>query len=266
LCLATLAAGCGGSLKAGTKDAASGTDVADKGDIALRDGPAGAEHGRFDAAADTVADLSPLQGDLAVEDGPSDLPPADGSGVDGAGDAAPDSSGDGPGPDASRDALVDATDDTSAIDGGLAAFCTGVAARMVVNGVGLTPTVATSPIAMDCCDGGGFAITNDSLAFPIGVEWIAEAGPGMTFPAEIDLATPPNGWRIRVIAGCSVTSAGCLGVQDYYQTGFSGWLMVQRDAIRGFDMSLCVHVEEDPGQPAYLLHALDLYVPQALMN
>ena len=55
-----------------------------------------------------------------------------------------------------------------------------------------------------------------------------------------------------------MTSADCVGDQDYYRTGLLGWL-----TIDGYDMSICVHVEEDPAEPAYLLHSFDLYLPPA---
>ena len=145
------------------------------------------------------------------------------------------------------------------LDGGLEAFCTGDEPRMVVNGVGLTPTLSSYPIVMDCCDGGRLVVTNDALAFPIGVGWlVVEPGPTFTLPATIDLASPPEGWQIQLIAGCSVTSATCAGPQDNYRTGLVGWL-----TIVGYAMSICVHVEEDPAEPANLLHSLDLYVPPA---
>jgi hypothetical protein len=174
LCLVTLAAGCGSSLKVGTKDAGPGADATDKRDVEP------------------------------------------------------------------------------------ATFCTGDAPRMAVNGVGLVPTVATYPIAMDCCDGGGVVLTNDALAFPIGVGWLVELSPSYTLPATIDLSSMPEGWHVLVSAGCSVTSADCVGEQDYYRTGLLGWL-----TIDGYDMSVCVHVEEDPNAPAHLLRSLDLYLPRA---
>ena len=265
LCLATLAAGCGSSLKAGTKDAAPGVDLAgpdagpgadvvDKRDSVLPDAPVEAvpETGR----SDTASDLTAPSGDLALDAGPADLPPAEIRRTDGGSDAATDLPVDGPGLDAVADA-------TPPVDGELAAWCTGDVPRMVVNGVGLTPTVSAYPIVMDCCDGEGLVVTSDALTFPIGVSWLAEAGPSYTLPATIDLASPPQGWRIQVIAGCSVTSAGCVGPHDYYLTGLLGWLTVARDPSHGFDTSICVHVEEDPAAPAYLLHSLDLYVPHA---
>jgi hypothetical protein len=271
LSLATLAAGCGSSLKAGNKDAAPGADVvppdfrpgadaAENRDVGLPDAApeAGGPDAAFDAASDAVSDvasdLAPPSGDLALEARPSDLPPADVRRTEEAGDAATDLPVDGPG----LDATVDATPPS---DGGLAEFCTGEAPRMVVNGVGLTPTVSGYLIAMDCCDGGELVITNDSLAFPVGVGWLAEAGPTFILPITFDLANPPAGWRVQVIAGCSVTSAGCVGPHDYYQSGLQGRLTVARDPGRGYDTSVCVHVEENPAEPANLLHALDLYVP-----
>ena len=85
-----------------------------------------------------------------------------------------------------------------------------------------------------------------------------EPSPSYTLPATIDLANPPERWQVLVRAGCSVTSADCVGDQDYYRTGLLGWL-----TIDGYDMSICVHVEEDPAEPAYLLHSFDLYLPPA---
>jgi hypothetical protein len=272
LCLATLAAGCGSSQTVAPKDAAPGADLPGKEDLASPDASSGADladkrdSGRPDAPpeavpetgrSDAASDLALPPGDLALDGRPSDLPPGDVRQADGGSDTSAGFPVDGPGLDATVDV-------TSPVDGGLAGFCTGDAPRMVVNGADLTPTVAAYPIAMDCCDGGRFVVTSDALAFPIGVDWLAEAGPSYTLPATIDLASPPQGWRNQVIAGCSVTSAGCVGAHDYYQTGLVGWLTVARDASHGLDMSVCVHVEEDPAQPAYLLHSLDLYVPHAL--
>jgi hypothetical protein len=148
-------------------------------------------------------------------------------------------------------------------DGGLATFCTGEAPRMVVNGESLTPTtVEAYPIVMDCCDGGGVAVTSDALAFPIRVSWIVEASPTYSLPATIDLSSPPLGWHVEVNAGCDMTSAGCVAT-DSYQTGLVGWLTIARDPGRGIDMGVCVHVEEDTAEPASLLHSLDLYLPHA---
>jgi hypothetical protein len=42
------------------------------------------------------------------------------------------------------------------------------------------------------------------------------------------------------------------------RTGLVGWL-----TIVGYAMSICVHVEEDPAEPAHLPHSLDLHVPLA---
>jgi hypothetical protein len=151
------------------------------------------------------------------------------------------------------------------VDGGLAAFCTGTAPRMVVNGVGLAPTtVSDYPIAMGCCDGGGIVVTNDALAFSIDVSWIVEASSSVyTLPATIDLASPPQGWYVLVNAGCNETAVDCGDDADYYQTGLVGWLALARDPSRGIDVSVCVHVEEAQAAPAALLHSLDLYLPHA---
>jgi hypothetical protein len=83
------------------------------------------KHGYTHTGADVVlADGTPgadLAGDLALEGGPSDLPPADVHRTDGGSDAATDLPGDGPGPDAAVDATLDATPPG---DGGLAVWCT----------------------------------------------------------------------------------------------------------------------------------------------
>ena len=71
-----------------------------------------------------------------------------------------------------------------------AAFCTGDAPRMVVNGVGLVPTVATYPIVMDCCDGGGGVLTKTRSLFPsVSVGWWN--------PVRATPCRPPSIWPTR---------------------------------------------------------------------
>ena len=244
-------------------DTAAPADLADHRDAGMPD--AAAEAIADIPPADTARDSVPPQADLAVEARASDLPSSDG----GAAEAAVDVPGDGAGRDATVDWTVDATidatvDTTSPVDGGLLAFCTGDSPRAVVNGAVLTPVVGSQRLVMDCCDGGRFVITNAELAAPIGVSWLLEAASSSSLPATIDLANPPSGWRVEVLSGCSVTSPGCFGPLDLYQTGLVGWLTVARDASGKFDMSVCVHVEEKPGDNPYFLHSLDFYATHVL--
>jgi hypothetical protein len=147
------------------------------------------------------------------------------------------------------------------IDGALASFCDGDSPRMVVNGVAITPDLSAQPLAMDCCDGVQVAATSGELAFPIGFSWLAEVGASFQLSATLDLSSPPYGWRVMVMAGCNVTSAGCVGPMDYYREGLTGWLSVSRASGR-YVTGICVHVEESLEEPGVMLHSLDLYVPQ----
>jgi hypothetical protein len=274
LCVALLAAACGSGMKAAPQDAAPTTDTSR--DLASPDtAPAAdlADHrdvGMPDATAESVAEIPPpdtardalpTRADLPLEARSSDLPVPDLGDADGAADAGHDLPGNEAGLDATADATVDAT---SPLDGELAAFCTGPSPRMVVNGKGYTPTIDGQRIVMDCCDGGEFVITNPELTFPIGVTWLLEAGPTYGLPATIDLVDPQPGWRLTVAAGCNVTSAGCVGAMDDYQSGLIGWLTVALDPSGKFDMSVCVHVEEQPGETQYNLHSLDFYATHVL--
>jgi hypothetical protein len=86
--------------------------------------------------------------------------------------------------------------------------------------------------------------------------------PGESPGAWMDCDPRLQSWKLRAVRDCR--PSGWIGAHDDYPTGLVGWLTVARDASHGLDMSVCVHVEEDPAQPAYLLHSLDLYVPHAL--
>jgi hypothetical protein len=107
-------------------------------------------------------------------------------------------------------------------DGALAAFCTGSKPRMVVNGITTVPTVVGQQLALDCCEGGRFVVTTSDFVQPIAVEWREQAGTGALLPATVDLGSLPARWTVRLYAGCSVTSAGCLGALDNFTTGFAG--------------------------------------------
>jgi hypothetical protein len=160
-------------------------------------------------------------------------------------------------------ALEVAADGDLPIDGGLAGFCTGDSPRMVVNGTAVTPTIKGDRIMMDSFEGGQFTITNADLDFPIGVSWRMPSD-SSSLPVTIDLANPPSAWQLMVAAGCNVNSAGCVGPMDYYRSGLVGWLAVARDSSGKFDMSVCVHVAESPGETKYWLHSLDFYAMHVL--
>lgn len=133
---------------------------------------------------------------------------------------------------------------------------------MVVNGITTTPTVVGQQLALDCCEGGRFVVTTSDFVQPVGVEWREQVGTGAPFPATVDLGSLPARWNVRLYAGCSVTSAGCLGPLDNFSTGFAGSLSASYvDGGFGLDMSLCMHFEEPAGAPGTYLHTLDLYAP-----
>ena len=145
---------------------------------------------------------------------------------------------------------------------GLSAFCTGSSPRMVVNGVTTTPTLAGKLLPLDCCRAGKFVITTSDFGQPIAVQWRVDASASIMPPAAVDLGDLPSGWSVVLNAGCSVTSAGCLGALDNFSAGFTGSLSVAYgDGSPGMDMSLCMHFEEPANKPGTYVHTLDLYAP-----
>ena len=150
-----------------------------------------------------------------------------------------------------------------AVDGALAAFCSGDSPKMVLNGEASSPTVTGRILPLDCCDGGEFVVTTPSFGHTLFFAWEVQVGPSASrFPATIDLANPANGWGARVIVGCDTSGAECYPAPDSYTSGLEGLLQVGRaDASYAFDMSVCLHVAEPAGSSHPLVHTLDLYAP-----
>jgi hypothetical protein len=147
---------------------------------------------------------------------------------------------------------------TPAVDGALAAFCSGDAPKAVVNGVASTPTVSGGIMAYDCCDGGEFIVVTPSFDYKIYVMWESQVGGPVGYPATVDLANPGKGWGVRVELSCA-GGMSCYPSPDSYMSGFEGILEVVRVPSRGFDMSICLHLEEPTASPHSLLHSLDFY-------
>ena len=147
---------------------------------------------------------------------------------------------------------------TPAVDGALAAFCSGDAPKAVVNGVASTPTVSGGIMAYDCCDGGEFIVVTPSFDYKIYVMWESQVGGPVGYPATVDLANPGKGWGVRVQLSCA-GGMSCYPSPDSYMSGFEGILEVVRVPSRGFDMSICLHLEEPTASPHSLLHSLDFY-------
>ncbi len=143
----------------------------------------------------------------------------------------------------------------------LTTFCTGGAARMMVNGVDATPTVKGKVVPYDCCRGGQFELTSASLAQPISVWWQAQTS-AFSGVSKVDLAKPPTGWTVAVETGCS-SLASC---SDSYTSGLTGSLAISIGKSAMYDMSLCLHVQETVDSPRPTLHALDLFVPRVGAN
>jgi hypothetical protein len=153
-------------------------------------------------------------------------------------------------------------DDFGGTTCGLSAFCTGSTPRMVVNGATTTPNVSGQILPLDCCRAGRFVVTTSDFTQPIAVQWRVEAGASVMPPAAVDLGSLPSGWSVALNAGCSVTSAGCLGALDNFSAGFSGSLSVSNgDGGPGQDMNLCLRFAEPADKPGTYVHTLDLYAP-----
>jgi hypothetical protein len=225
------------------------------------------------AAPDHASDL-PSSGDArdATSDGGArDMVVADGSARDVAADlastdavsrdvASPDvGAPDGASPDAAGDAIF------LSIDGPLAAFCTGDYPRMVVNGIESNPVARGRVLPLSCCAAGEIQVNTATFLHTIVVAWRAEAGPTSTVPATIDLANPPTGWSVRVVVGCESSMSSCNPQPDGYTTGLEGVLQVSRSGS-GWDMSLCLHVQEPADSPHPIVHTLDLYVQHVTLD
>jgi hypothetical protein len=132
---------------------------------------------------------------------------------------------------------------------------------MIVNGITTAPTVVAHPVPLDCCSVGRFVVTTSDFSQPIAIEWRVQGGVATVLPpATVDIGSLPSGWSVTLYAGCSVTSAGCLGALDTFNSGFAGSLSLTRvDGSPGLDWSLCMHFEEPTDKPGTYVHTLDLY-------
>jgi hypothetical protein len=143
----------------------------------------------------------------------------------------------------------------------LTTFCTGGAAKMLVNGSEATPTVKGKVVACDGGKGGEFDVTSPGFAQPIAVSWQAQNSAFSSY-SKLDLAKLPTGWSVRVGAGCG-SASDCL---DSYASDFVGSLVITIGKSAMYDMSLCLHVQEATSSPHALVHALDLFVPRVGAN
>jgi hypothetical protein len=161
-----------------------------------------------------------------------------------------------------REVASDVTGDAifSSIDGPLAAFCSGDLPRMVVNGVESHPAVTGRMIPFSCCLAGEFVVVTQTFVYPIVVMW-----QNLGLPSTSDLASLPSGRSVQVSVGCDPISASCSPAPDSYTSGLQGVLQLSR-ATSGYDMSLCLHVEEPAGSPHPIVHTLDLYAPHIQTN
>jgi len=154
------------------------------------------------------------------------------------------------------DAAKDTAADTTSSSPDMAAFCTGGASKMVVNGISSTPTVTGKLVPYDCCDGAEFDVV--STAFdPIVVSWQAQSGAFKGF-STIDLATPATGWSVFVLVGCTSTLS-CSAPMDSYSSGLVGSLSVSIGKSDPYDMSICLHAEESTSSAHPVVHSLDLF-------
>jgi len=227
-------------------------------DLASPDSPLDHPCSRCDASpSDVLATDVILMGDsstrdTATESAPIDVASPEVAPLDLAGDPI--------------DAIFSSIDGVPAgLDGPLAEFCTGNFAHMVVNGVVGTPAPTGRILALDCCDAGEISLNTATFAQPIVVTWRAQAGATSSFPATIDLASPPKDWTVQVVIGCQSAMSSCNPAPDSYTAGLQGTLQVSRTSP-GYDMSLCLHVEEPPGSPHPIVHALNLYFQHVKTN
>ena len=161
-----------------------------------------------------------------------------------------------------REVALDVAGDAifSSIDGPLAAFCSGDLPHMVVNGVESHPAVTGRKIPFSCCLAGEFVVVTETFVYPIVVMWW-----DLGLPSTSDLASLPSGRSVQVSVGCDPISASCSPAPDSYTSGLQGVLQLSR-ATSGYDMSLCLHVEEPAGSPHPIVRTLDLYAPHIQTN
>jgi hypothetical protein len=204
--------------------------------------------------------------DLAVPDKPANLDTAPDKATINLADAAPDlAMPDKPANlDTTPDKIPDSARDLTPSPSDLASFCTGGASRMVVNGISSTPSVTGKVLTLEG-SGGEFQITTATFDQPIVVSWQAEKSAFSGFK-NVDLASPPSGWSVRISVGCTSTSAGCSNPADSFTSGLVGSLAVSMGKSAIYDMSICLHVEETESNLHPLVHSLDLFATHIEAN
>ena len=162
-------------------------------------------------------------------------------------------------PDGQPDVATDrATDD------GPASFCTGSMARMVLNGTEANPTVHGENLPLSCCFANQLEIISATVGFPLMVVWHTTADDISTTPLTLDLANLPQGWTVRVVAGCDPVMSTCPAPGDIYDSGLAGSLQVARLAAIGYDTTICLHLVEPAGSSHPLIHTMDFYAPHVV--
>jgi hypothetical protein len=193
----------------------------------------------------TGPDSSDTAGDR-LPDAPAEAPPADGQ------------------PDLAADRAAEVAPESQppVVDGGLTSFCTGSMARLVLNGTEAYPAVHGKNLPLSCCFANQLEIISATVGFPLTVLWHTTAGNISTTPLTLDLANLPQGWTVRVVAGCDPNLSTC-SPADIYDSGLEGSLQVTRIAS-GYETTICLHLVEPAGSSRPLIHTLDLYAPHVV--
>ncbi|MBN2577198.1 MAG: hypothetical protein JXP73_21735 [Deltaproteobacteria bacterium] len=237
--------------------------------------------------APTLRDLAAddlVHQDRPAEDGPGDVPafdlvtPSDQTGRDRAPEGAVADAAVADVVDVAADVPPEAAREVPpfAVDGSLASFCSGDIARMVVNGIESRPAVRGIYYLLSCCAAGAISVATATFIEPIAVGWLDWGMAHTASPVTFDLANLPDGFTVRVVAGCDPQDMSCTlpcdpkdtgstNLGDGYDSGFTGVLAIARTP-EGYDTSLCLHVEEPAGSPHPILHSLDLYAPHVLVS
>ena len=146
------------------------------------------------------------------------------------------------------------------VDGGLASYCTGTLARMVLNGTETNPAVHGKNLPLSCCFANQLEVISATVGFPLTVVWHSTADEISTTPLSLDLANLLQGWTVRVVAGCDPIMSTCSTPGEIYDSGLEGSLQVTRLAS-GYDTTICLHLVEPAGSSHPLIHTMDLYAP-----
>jgi hypothetical protein len=231
-----------------------------------------------DTAADARPDLlaqPETSADLIFQDARPEIGAPDRTGPDitlpsdTADDRLPDVPGEAPPADGQPDLAADRAADVApesqppVVDGGLASYCTGNLARMVLNGTEANPAVHGKNLPLSCCFANQLEVISATVGFPLTVIWHTMADGISATPLTLDLASLPQGWTVRVVAGCDPLLSSCTTPGDVYDSGLAGSLQVTRLAS-GFDTTLCLHLVEPAGSSHPFIHTMDLYAPHVL--